>query len=280
MATKKPAKKKSAKKAASKKTAPKKGAPKKPAAKKTAPKKPAAKKPAAKKPAAKKPVAKKAAPKKPAAKKTAPKKTSAAKAPAAKPAAKTSAAKAPAAKPAAEPAEKAAAKGQPKPKRWTSFPPVLEELASWVNEGRAGEIDFEMYASFNEQYKPSDWTRNPSSDDELFTFGMDGSGGQVALWRCAPDMTIDAAPVVFLGSEGEVRPLATSLAGFLYLVANGLGPIEIAFGEGEPTPNDEMIEWVCGQYPDRTFVEPKAILDEATDALSDFEAWLTSTTKT
>jgi hypothetical protein len=248
-------KKKKPAKAAPKKRSAKKVAPKRAAPKKVAPKKPAPKKPAPKKPAPKKPAPKKAAPKKPAPKKVAPKK---------------------AAPKAAAPKKVAA----PKAERLSKFPAVLEELVSWVNEGRAGNLDFEMYGSFNEQYKPSDWTRNPASDDELFTFGMDGSGSQVAIWRRDADVALDDLPVVFLGSEGEVRPLATSLPAFLHLVASGLGPAEIAFGSGdEPTANDAMLEWVRETYSGRAFPDPQAILDEAAEALAGFEAHMMSSTK-
>src|SRR5262249_37273280 len=81
-------------------------------------------------------------------KKPAPKKKKAAVAKAKPSQAKAKPAAAAKAKPAAA-AKAAAAPG------WSEFPPVLAALVKWVNDGRAGEVDFEMYASFNE-YKPSD----------------------------------------------------------------------------------------------------------------------------
>ena len=161
---------------------------------------------------------------------------------------------------------------------WTTFPPVLAALAEWVNDGRAGEIDFEMYESFNEQYKPSDWTRDPKTDEELFTFGMDGTGGQIAIWRTDADKTADALPIVFMGSEGEIKPMATTLPKFLFLLASGLGPIEAFFG-GEASPNDEMMEWVRGEYPNAKFGEPSEILEEAASELAHFEEHLQSLVK-
>jgi len=218
----------------------------------------------------KKPVAKKKklAPKKKVAAKAKPKATAKAKAKAtAKPKA------APKPKPvAAAPKEVAAAAA---PAGWTKFPPVLASLVEWVNEGRAGEVDFEMYASFNEQYKPSDWTRDPKTDEELFTFGMDGSGGQVAIWRTDPTSSFDALPIVFMGSEGEIKPMATTLPKFLYLLASGLGPIE-AFFDGEANPNDDMLEWVRSEYPGAKFAEPSEILEEAASELAHFEKHLMS----
>jgi len=181
------------------------------------------------------------------------------------------------AKPKAKPKATAAAPKAPKvAASWSQFPQVLAALEKWVNDGRAGEIDFEMYQSFNEQYKPSDWTRDPKTDEELFTFGMDGSGGQVAIWRTDLEKSFDALPVVFMGSEGEVKPLATTLPKFLYLLASGLGPIEASFG-GEANPNEEMMEWVQAEYPStKSFGDPKELLEEAASELAHFEEHLMS----
>src|SRR5688572_26113787 len=160
--------------------------------------------------------AKKAAPKKAkaAAKKATPKKA----APKKKAAAKKAAPKAPKPAPETTPTNGAEA-----PAWALEFPPVLQSLVDWVNGGKLEGVDFEMYAGFNEQYKPSDWTSNPATDSELFSFGMDGTGGQVAIWRNDASKEFDALPIVFLGSEGEVSPLATNLPAFLHTLASGYG---------------------------------------------------------
>jgi hypothetical protein len=136
-----------------------------------------------------------------------------------------------------------------------------------------------MYQGFNEQYKPSDWTSNPKTDSELFSFGMDGSGGQVAIWRNDPAAPFDALPIVFLGSEGEVHPLAPSLPAFLHELANGLGPLELT-SDSETNPNEEMLAWVKETYPQASFDDPKAIFNEAKESLAGFEAHLMTQTKT
>jgi hypothetical protein len=231
-----------------------------------------AKKTAAKKKAAPKKTPKKPAPKKPAkiaakAKAKAPKK-----APSKKPAPKKPPAKKPAAPKPAPMIEEAAA--APASDGWAAFPPVLASLVEWVNGGKLEGVDFEMFQAFNEQYKPSDWTRNPASDQELFTFGMDGTGGQVAIWRRDPAAPFDALPIVFLGSEGEISPLATSLPLFLHALASGRGPLELVFGGDEPDGNPEMIAWVQEQYPGVTFKSPAGIFADAKKALADFEPHL------
>src|SRR5687767_10869327 len=158
------------------------------------------------------------------------------------------------------------------------FPKVLVELEKRVNGGEAGEIDFEMYQSFNEQYKPSDWTQNPASNDEFLTFGMDGTGGQVAIWR-AKNAEFDELPVVFLGSEGEAKVLATDLPSFLSMVANGVGPMEAAFGTTEGEANDDMVAWVKKTYPKHKALAPAAILAAAEKAYPKFEEHLRAQVK-
>jgi hypothetical protein len=156
------------------------------------------------------------------------------------------------------------------------FPEALKHLEEVVNGGQAGEMDFEMYQSFNEQYKPSDWTRNPKTDDELWSFGMDGTGGQVALWRHEPNVKLEDRPVVMLGSEGEVSAIASDLPSFLYLVANGMGPYEVAFDmlTGDEEANDEMLEWINEQWPKRKFPDAKKIIKEAKSKFKHFEKHL------
>lgn len=170
----------------------------------------------------------------------------------------------------AKPATKAAAPVE----KAGEFPSVLKRLEEIVNGGQAGEMDFEMYQSFNEQYKPSDWTSNPKSDEDLWTFGMDGSGGQVALWRHEPSAKLEDRPVVMLGSEGEVSPIATDLPSFLYLVANGVGPMEVLFDMvnwDDLQASDEILAWVREEWPDRKFPAPKKIVTDAKSKLKHFE---------
>ena len=154
------------------------------------------------------------------------------------------------------------------------FPAVLAHLVAVVNGGGVGDMDFEMYESFNEQYKPSDWTRNPVSDERIWSFGMDGTGSQVAIWYHSDGATVEESAVVMLGSEGEAAPLATDLPSFIYLVASGVGPWSALSGEvtGEEAANSELLAWVETQWPNRAFPKPSEIIDAARDQLGHFEA--------
>lgn len=268
-----------AKKASPKKSA-KKPATKKPAAKKVAAKKAPTKKPAAKKVAAKKPAVKKPAPKKPVAKPAA-KKPAVKKAPAK--AAKTPTKKATPAPAAKKPAAKPAAKA-PSPKKsgpsFTppgAFTPLFTSLEQWVNGGKLGEIDFEVYQNFNEQYKPSDWFSEPALDKVMFSFAMDGTGGQFTIWQNGSSAQLEDLPVVLLGSEGSTIVLTQNVPEFFALVAAGIDPAQLEYQgiSGKEKPHADFSAFVKSQWPQKSFASPKEIFSNAKKTLQvSFEAFV------
>ena len=57
-----------------------------------------------------------------------------------------------------------------------------------------------------------------------------------------PGSAIDAQPVVFLGSEGEVAVIAGDLGDYVWLLANGVGPLETVDGvDREPEPIEALV---------------------------------------
>jgi hypothetical protein len=87
------------------------------------------------------------------------------------------------------------------------------------------------------------WTGYPTIETAPFlVFGQDGSGGLAAFWIRDPGAADDAQPVVFLGSEGEVAVIASDLGDYLWLLANGVGPLEPVDGvDREPEPIDSLV---------------------------------------
>lgn len=61
---------------------------------------------------------------------------------------------------------------------------------------------------------------------EFRIFGQDGTGGLAAFWLVRMGESIAGQPVVFLGSEGETGVVARDLAAYLWLLADGYGPLE------------------------------------------------------
>jgi hypothetical protein len=87
------------------------------------------------------------------------------------------------------------------------------------------------------------WTGDPTAGVPPFrVFGRDGSGGLAAFWIRDPGAAIETQPVVFLGSEGELNVIARDLCDYLWLLANGLGPLETVDGiRRDPAPIPELV---------------------------------------
>ncbi|MFC8125731.1 SMI1/KNR4 family protein [Streptomyces sp. NPDC057302] len=109
-------------------------------------------------------------------------------------------------------------------------------------------VDFEPFTAFLSAEETTAWFRawtgngEPQGDD-LWPFGQDGSGGYAAFWLVRPGRPLADQPVVFLGSEGETGVVARDLGAFLWLLADGFGPLEAATScqpGWTPRPNQEM----------------------------------------
>ncbi|WP_425541231.1 hypothetical protein [Streptomyces rimosus] len=95
------------------------------------------------------------------------------------------------------------------------------------------------------------WTGNSEMQGDNFrVFGQDGTGGYAAFWLVRPDRALAEQPVVFLGSEGETGVVARDLGAFLWLLADGCGPMEAATSykpDWVPQP-DRALEAVAEQF--------------------------------
>jgi hypothetical protein len=140
-------------------------------------------------------------------------------------------------------------------------------------------VDFEPYDEFMDAAETAQWWRawtgNPDVDGVQFrVFGQDGTGGMAAFWLVRPGADIGEQPVVFLGSEGAAGVVARDLASYLWLLAAGLGPMEVV----EYSSVDDLRE----QDPDRTAVAlrhapsaqqpPSAIVAAAREEFPNFAA--------
>ncbi|MDH6553203.1 hypothetical protein M2162_007300 [Streptomyces sp. SAI-041] len=84
------------------------------------------------------------------------------------------------------------------------------------------------------------WAGNHALDGDAHrVLGQDGTGGLAALWCVRPGRPRAEQPVVFLGSEGERGVVAANLSDFLWVLADGPGPMEVVEHErydGRPDP--------------------------------------------
>ncbi|MCI3275418.1 SMI1/KNR4 family protein [Streptomyces cylindrosporus] len=154
-----------------------------------------------------------------------------------------------------------------------AFPPALAEVARVEFEYEEdGGVDFEPYDAFDSAEETTDWLRNWTGNHELDgaayrVFGQDGTGGLAALWLARPGLPLAEQPVVFLGSEGERGVVAGNLSDFLWVLADGVGPLEIVeFGQYEGRPNAALAE-----LAERHATTPRRTADEiVTEAQAQF----------
>ena len=112
------------------------------------------------------------------------------------------------------------------------FPPALAAVAGQVSttgHGGPDHLDYEPFTEFLSAAETTEWFRlwtgNPEADGDHFRiFGTDGTGGYVGFWLGRPGAKLATQPVVYLGSEGETAVIAGDLGGFLWLLADGVGP--------------------------------------------------------
>ncbi|MGP3734332.1 SMI1/KNR4 family protein [Streptomyces sp. GDS52] len=129
------------------------------------------------------------------------------------------------------------------------LPPALADVARVEFDYADGDgIDFEPYDAFDTAGETTGWLRqwtgNPELDGGAYRlFGQDGTGGLAALWYGRPGRPLAEQPVVFMGSEGECGVVAGNLSDFLWVLADGIGPLEsVLYDEHEALPNLQLTE--------------------------------------
>ncbi|SER81462.1 SMI1/KNR4 family protein [Lentzea albida] len=160
-----------------------------------------------------------------------------------------------------------------------AFPAALAALSGidfpWSEDPAQGSIDYEPYQEFDSAEETTDWIRSWTGNKELDgaafrPFGQDGTGGLAVLWLVR-EGPLTAQPVVFLGSEGEVGPVATNLGEFLWLLAGGVGPQEaVEFGSDSGVPHAEL-RAVAEKYSGTAPRTPAEVLAAARAEFPDFE---------
>ncbi|WP_436497503.1 SMI1/KNR4 family protein [Actinokineospora sp. HUAS TT18] len=157
------------------------------------------------------------------------------------------------------------------------FPPALAAVARVeFPYDRDEDIDYEPHDSFMAADETTDWLRawtgNPDADTDFRVFGQDGTGGYAAFWLVRPDAPVEGQPVVFLGSEGEHGVVARNLAAYLWLLADGQGPMEaVAYGDLTSNPRPELVA-IAEKYAAGSRQSASQILTEAKAEFPDFDA--------
>ncbi|MEV6398303.1 SMI1/KNR4 family protein [Streptomyces sp. NPDC051907] len=156
------------------------------------------------------------------------------------------------------------------------FPPALAAVAGIGFHYDDDGVDFEPYDRFLTAEETADWLRAWTGNDELDggdlrVFGQDGTGGYAAFWLVRTGAPLECQPVVFFGSEGELGVVAGDLPGFLWLLADGFGPLEaVEYPDGSPNPNPRLAA-VAERFTSGERRSAKDVMAEAAREFPDFE---------
>ncbi|WP_369259552.1 SMI1/KNR4 family protein [Streptomyces sp. R35] len=134
------------------------------------------------------------------------------------------------------------------------FPPALAAVSGVVFDYEDGNgIDYEPHGDFLTAEDTTRWLRawtgNAELEGDAFrVFGQDGSGGYVAFWLVRPERELVDQPVVFFGSEGSLGVVASDLAGYLWVLAGGVGPLEAVDCPGQSASPDPELVAIAERY--------------------------------
>jgi hypothetical protein len=150
-----------------------------------------------------------------------------------------------------------------------ALPPALAAIArTEFDYGEGNGIDFEPYDAFDSPEETTDWLRNWTGNHNLDgaafrVFGQDGTGGLAALWCVRQGRPLAEQPVVFMGSEGARGVVAGNLSDFLWLLADGIGPMEAVEYDEHTGRSDPTLAALAERHATTRRRTAQAIITEA-----------------
>jgi hypothetical protein len=152
----------------------------------------------------------------------------------------------------------------------------LDDLDAADDDAEVRGVDFEPYDEFLDAEDTADWFRgwtgNPDVDGgEYRIFGQDGAGGYAALWLARDDQPLAEQPVVFFGAEGTTGVVACDLAAFLWLLADGSGPMEAVEYPGRRARPHPEFRAVAEKYAGGVPRSAREVIADAREEFPDFE---------
>jgi len=166
------------------------------------------------------------------------------------------------------------------------FPSLLKKLHELEFDNPDGDgIEFEPYPRFMAPDATTEWLRAWTSNQQLtatdyLVFGQDGSGGYAAFWLARDGEALLQQPIVFFGSEGETGVVAANFDDYLWLLAQGIGPMEaVEYGADHQAPANRSLQEFAQKHTTSSKKAPNVILSRAKDAFPDFESMINSLCK-
>jgi hypothetical protein len=150
-----------------------------------------------------------------------------------------------------------------------AFPACLTEIAHAAFEFGDGEgVDFEPYDDFLSAAETTDWLRHWTGNHELDgaafrVFGQDGTGGLAVIWCVRPGRGLAEQPVAFMGSEGQRGVVAADLSDFLWVLADGFGPMEAVLYQTRTARPDDALAAIAGRHASTPRRAARQIIGEA-----------------
>ena len=122
-----------------------------------------------------------------------------------------------------------------------TIPPLVEDFYEWLGERETGSIGyFNLEGDRLDNHYIEDGTRSASA---FVSFVHAPDGSRFGWWRPAGE-SVDAAPIVLLGSEGKLRVLARSPAEFFTKLACGATSQEDLDEAVEPNERAALRSWL------------------------------------
>lgn len=169
----------------------------------------------------------------------------------------------------------------------TKLPRIFEGLA----DVGAEHSEFELCDPAESDDNIEAWLGAlPSDGTRFIVFAQDGMGSLFCSWLRPGHDDVETAPVVYLGSEGELGVLGKDPAAFLEFVASGMtfdghggsffDPLESETDEDYAAELRErrvkVVKFVEQQTGKQSLRHPDAVRAEAEAAFPDLEAWVTA----
>jgi hypothetical protein len=169
----------------------------------------------------------------------------------------------------------------------TALPRVFEGLA----DVGAEHAEFELVDLAESDDNVKSWLGSlPTDGTRLIVFAQDGTGSLFCVWLRPGQTDVESAPIVYLGSEGELGVLGKDPAAFLEFVASGMtfdGHASRFFDPLDSDDDDEyatderarragVVEFVRERTGKSSIRHPDLVRAEAEAAYPGFEAWVSA----
>ena len=126
--------------------------------------------------------------------------------------------------------------------------PELNLLKAFADEAGAFSDGFEFH-EYGADAGLDTWAADPDFVSRFIPFAYaTGSGSHYALWRCDDRIDLAALPVVFVGDEGDLYPVARTVLEFFQLLAIDSEFLDPRSVEEHSEAHEDYLVWLTENY--------------------------------